>query len=409
MRKMSLLIAFLVAVVSGGWILSGQPWFISWVGAKTGIELPEASPSPTQSAAGATLAQKPVQEPTQEATDTDQADANQDVAQDIQRVQTVTSMTRNYLAQIRLTGESAPSRTVALRAETNGRVARVKGNIGDLVRAGTVLVALDLDGRPAKLAQAQAFLKQAEIESEAAGKLASKGFQSDVRRLEAEATLARARAELDAIERDMQKTAITAPFDAIISARHVEIGDYLTSGDTTIELADLDPVLVSAQIPERDYGRIQNQAPVQLKFIGQPLIDARVTRISPVSDQRTRSFRIEIETPNPDIKLAAGMTVGLDVSLTSSQAHKISPAWLTLNNLGQVGIKSVGPDDIVLFHPVSILSDRAEGMWVTGLEAPLPETLDVISVGQEFAGTGTRVLPTASLNVFGGALDEQGG
>ena len=399
MRKMSLLIAFLVAVGSGGWILSGQPWFISWVGAKTGIELPDSAAQPVQQPV--TTENVSQETSAQEATP-------QEIAQDVQRVQTVTSRTRNYLAQIRLTGESAPSRTVALRAETNGRVARVKGNIGDLVRAGTVLVALDLDGRPAQLAQAQAFLKQAEIESEAAAKLASKGFQSDVRRLEAEATLARARAELDAIERDMEKTAITAPFDAIISARHVEIGDYLSSGDTTIELADLDPVLVTAQIPERDYGRIQNRSPVELKFIGQPVIEARVTRISPVSDQRTRSFRIEIETPNPEIKLAAGMTVGLDVSLTSSQAHQISPAWLTLNNLGQVGIKSVAPDNSVLFHPVSILSDRAEGMWVTGLETPLPETLEVISVGQEFAGTGTRVLPTASLNVFDG-LDGKSG
>ena len=71
-------------------------------------------------------------------------------------------------------------------------------------------------------------------------------------------------------------------------------------------------------------------------------------------------------------------------------AHRLPQSALTLNNDGQLGVRLVGPDDIVAFAPVEVLRDEVDGIWVSGL----PERADVIVVGQDFVTRGVRVKPT---------------
>jgi multidrug efflux system membrane fusion protein len=63
---------------------------------------------------------------------------------------------------------------------------------------------------------------------------------------------------------------------------------------------------------------------------------------------------------------------------------------LTLNNEGQLGVRTVGTGNVVDFVPVRILRDTSEGVWVDGLS----ESVDVIVVGQEFVTRGVTVAPT---------------
>lgn len=70
-------------------------------------------------------------------------------------------------------------------------------------------------------------------------------------------------------------------------------------------------------------------------------------------------------------------------------AHFISPAILTLNEAGVLGVRSVDENDVVQFHPVQVLSDTSEGTWITGL----PKQINLITVGQEFVKDGEKVLP----------------
>ena len=82
-------------------------------------------------------------------------------------------------------------------------------------------------------------------------------------------------------------------------------------------------------------------------------------------------------------------------------AHRVSPAVLSLSNDGEIGIKAVDEDGIVLFYPVEILGGTEDLIWVGGL----PETLDMIVVGQEFVLDGQQVQPVSvdDIVVGGGA------
>ena len=71
-------------------------------------------------------------------------------------------------------------------------------------------------------------------------------------------------------------------------------------------------------------------------------------------------------------------------------AHLLPASVLTLNDDGTLGIRSVTSDSTAAFLPVTLLRDTREGVWLAGL----PETVDVITLGQEYVENGVRVIPT---------------
>ena len=68
------------------------------------------------------------------------------------------------------------------------------------------------------------------------------------------------------------------------------------------------------------------------------------------------------------------------------KAHFLSPAALTLNELGELGVKTVKSDK-VQFHKVQIIDDTQQGVWLTGL----PDEVELIIVGQEFVQSNQKV------------------
>jgi multidrug efflux system membrane fusion protein len=60
---------------------------------------------------------------------------------------------------------------------------------------------------------------------------------------------------------------------------------------------------------------------------------------------------------------------------------------LSLNEAGEVGVKTVNSDDVVEFYPVSIIQAETGGVWVTGL----PDITRIITVGQGFVREGEIV------------------
>ncbi len=83
------------------------------------------------------------------------------------------------------------------------------------------------------------------------------------------------------------------------------------------------------------------------------------------------------------------MTAELRLPAAERPAHRLSPAALTLSDAGAVGVKTVDADGRVRFREVEILADEPQGVWVAGL----PETVTLITVGQEFVTEGQRVRP----------------
>ncbi|WP_019593772.1 hypothetical protein [Thioalkalivibrio sp. ALM2T] len=114
--------------------------------------------------------------------------------------------------------------------------------------------------------------------------------------------------------------------------------------------------------------------------------------VSRVAEPGTQTFRVEIAVPNPDEALPSGISAGVEIPTAVVQAHKLSPAWMGLDDAGRVGVKTVDAADRVVFHAVEVIRAAVDGVWVTGL----PETARVITIGHGFVTDGERVRPQAT-------------
>ena len=65
----------------------------------------------------------------------------------------------------------------------------------------------------------------------------------------------------------------------------------------------------------------------------------------------------------------------------------ISPAILSLNDQGKLGVRTVTVDNRVEFKEINILEDTKSGMWVSGLG----EDARIITLGQEYVFQGQTV------------------
>jgi len=284
-------------------------------------------------------------------------------------------------------GRTAPARIVELNAETDGRVMLVGVDRGDRFDSGDVIVQLDERDRNARLAQAEATVKQRELEYAARAKLKGDSYVSEAQLQEAEALLETAKAELTRARLDIDYMVVRAPFDGALQERLVEVGDFVKLGDPVATIVDDRTLIVSAGIAEYEAHFVKKGGRGSATLATGETVNGIIRYIAPVADEATRTFNVELEFDNADGALRAGMTAELSIPAETLFAHKISPSLLTLDEQGNLGVKTVDEDGKVLFHPASVAKSSSEGVWISGL----PYSATIITVGQGFVNEGSIV------------------
>jgi multidrug efflux system membrane fusion protein len=299
------------------------------------------------------------------------------------RHQIAEEFTRNIIVN----GRTAPARIVELNAETDGRVIGVGVERGDRFDAGDVIVKLDQRDRRARLAQAEATVKQRELEFEARAKLKGNSYVSEAQLQEAKALLATAKAELTRARLDIDYMVIRAPFAGALQDRQVEVGDFVKLGDAVAVIVDDRTLIIKASIAEYEAHLVKKGGPGSAKLATGQTVNGTIRYIAPVANQATRTFDVELEIDNADGALRAGMTAELVIPAETIYAQKVSPSLLTLDDNGDLGIKVVNESGIVEFHAADIAMSSSDGVWIAGL----PHSATIITVGQGFVNEGAIV------------------
>ena len=289
---------------------------------------------------------------------------------------------------VHLTGHTAASRSVMLKSEIDGPVAELPVERGAMVAEGAVIARIDPEDRRARLAEAEALLRQRQVEHDAAKKLNERGFKGDIALAEAAAKLDAARAAAKRAQIEMGNTVVTAPFGGVVEERPVELGSYVKTGDPVATIVDLDPLRVVGYVTENEIAGIRAGAPGEAVLPGGGVVAGTLAFVSSVADQTTRTFRVELEIANAAGTMAEGLTSEIRIPTGIAQAHLISLSLLSLADDGRVGVKAVDERGIVRFLPVRVLGNAEPGtVWVAGL----PERVRLITVGQEFVTDGEAV------------------
>ncbi len=284
-------------------------------------------------------------------------------------------------------GITEASRTVEVRARTNGIVENQSFDDGDRVKTGDLLCQLDTGARTAQMAKAEAQLASAKRDLDATVKLASSNFAAKAKVASDKAAMELAQAELSQIELDMKWTRINSPIDGVLRGKPAQSGNYLQAGSMCATLHVMDPLIVAAQLPERLLPNVTEGMLAGAKLVTGETVQGKITSIAMSSDRETRTFRVELEITNKGEQLREGITAELYINLPSVTAHKLPASALTLNDEGLLGARIVVDGKMVKFAPLEIVSQESDGVWVKGLSA----TAMLIVEGQDFVVDGQIV------------------
>lgn len=312
----------------------------------------------------------------------------------VEEQQPVTVRVRRFLAEQRQAELTVRARTeadarVRVKAETRGLVEAMPFAKGAEVQAGDVVCRIEEGARQARVLRTEAQVAQAQLDYDAAAQLKTRGFAAETRVRALKAALDAARAELAEAKLDIDRTQLKAPFSGILDEENAEIGDFLDAGMACVTIVAADPMLVVGQVSEREVGLLRTGMSGTAKLVTGETVDGRLRYIATTAAAETRTFRIELEVPNPGGTLRDGVTAELKLPLAPQRAHRFSPAILTLNDAGQIGVRMVDEQNIVQFVPVEVLSMAPDAVWVAGL----PEAATLITVGQEYVADGEAVRP----------------
>ena len=344
----------------------------------------------------------------------------------------IRSQAREIDSAVVLRGQTEAFRQVDLRAETSGQVVSEPLRKGTMVDEGDRLCQIDPGTRDAALAEAQARfaeaqarvpeararlteaqsrLEEAQINDRAAQALSQDGFASQTRVASTKAAVSSAEAAVEsarsglatsrssiqsaeaavaAAEKEIERLTITAPFAGLLETDTAELGSLLQPGSLCATVIQLDPVMLVGFVPETEVSRVKTGALAVADLASGGRVEGEVVFLSRKADPATRTFRVDIRVPNPDLTLRDGQTAEITISADGTRAHLLPQSVLTLNDEGTLGVRLVTDDNEAGFAAVSLLRDTANGVWLSGL----PDTADVITIGQEYVTDGVKVDPT---------------
>jgi membrane fusion protein (multidrug efflux system) len=264
-------------------------------------------------------------------------------------------------------GTASARESVSITAKLSEKVAQVRFDSGDVVRAGDVLVVLSDRAEVAGLNEAAASYREAQLLFERQQSLAQRQLiaasQFDAQR----ATRDAAKAKLDQLRAQLSDRVISAPFDGVLGLRQVSPGSLVTPGTVITTLDDISRIKVDFSVPERNLSLLAEGQAVVAASDAYPGEQFRgtVTSVGSRVDPVTRSLAARAEFDNPERKLRPGML--LKVRLQQAARTTLQVPELSLQQVGQQAfLFRVGVDDKVEQVPVRI-GERRPG-WVEILE-----------------------------------------
>nr|WP_321462445.1 efflux RND transporter periplasmic adaptor subunit [uncultured Cohaesibacter sp.] len=294
-------------------------------------------------------------------------------------------VTKTFTAE----GQAQPDRKASVRAQASGEVIELKAEKGDTLEANQDIAILATRELDAKVLEAQEELSQTQEDFDVAQSLFDKGVATAARLREARATLATSKAQLTQAEEALKAAIIRAPFAGRLDTLDLDIGSYVLIGTEIGVILDTNPLKIIIQVPQQSLAQIKEGQTATVKFITGEERQGTIAYVSRDADSETRTFRAEIIVANPDGAIPSGLSVQVRIPTEQVEAHFISPAILSLSEDGRLGLKAMDVENKVIFYEVVVERAQQDGVWVSGL----PESVDLITIGQGFVAEGETVSP----------------
>lgn len=211
---------------------------------------------------------------------------------------------------------------VDITSEVSGIVEAINFKSGQMVNKGDLLVTLNDNPEVADLANFESQLKLAKMKFNRAQKLLAKGAFSSQQYDEAQAGLQEAQANVDKTKAIIAQKNITAPFAGKLGIRLINLGQFITPGQTKmVTLQSLDPLYIHFYLPEQDLRlvHVNQKITYTVESYAGEAFTGKVVAIDSKVDPQTHNVLIQAIVSNKALHFFPGMYANVKVILPSQQ------------------------------------------------------------------------------------------
>lgn len=321
-----------------------------------------------------------------------------------------------------LPGDVQAMEEITIYPRTTGYVKRWLVDIGDEVTEGQLLAEIDTPEVRAQYQQSEAALAESKATLERAratanlakitterlrGLVAKKNVaQQELDDAEnnlsvalanirvAEATIEANKASLQHIQELLTFSEIRSPFAGTVTARHIDTGKLVTSGNGTgqalFQVARTNPVRVFVNVPQIFApGVVKDlKAEVYSRELPGRVFQGVVTRTARAIDPLTRTLLTEVQVPNEDHALLTGSYVQVKMEVERQSPPLLIPPSSLIFNSGGTQIAVVGPEDQVELRVVDVVGDFGKEI---GIASGLTESDRVVINPGDRMSAGVKV------------------
>ena len=248
-------------------------------------------------------------------------------------VKVVNPQQRSFTSTLQIIGNALPNKQVNIHAMEGGFLSELKKDIGDKVQKGDILAVLNNPELTRELEINKVAKQVAEANYLRFKKVITKTPElTTLQEFEkVEATYLMANAKYKAtINRD-SLLSIRAPFSGMITTRNVELGALIQSGINNanaaalFEIMDMEIIRLTIALPETEVDNISKGMQAEISFTELPgeQFSAQVSRMANAIDNRNKTMQVQLDIPNRNGKIKAGMYANVAIQLQST-GDKIS-------------------------------------------------------------------------------------
>lgn len=324
--------------------------------------------------------------------------AQDDDAAQASALRTVAALTpvfEDHAREIRISGVTGADKRTVLAARSDGIIAALPIAQGDTVTEDQIVMTVEGADVAAAVMTAEATLAQRTQELEVAEKLFETGNTAELQLIKVRADKAAAEAALSQAQAAADRLNLRAPFAGIVDQVEVELGEWVQTGTPIATVLSLDPIVVRAEVSEVDIGFVSVDDRASIRLVTGEQLDGRVRHVAREASPQTRTYPVEVELPNPDGTVPAGMTAEVSLYTSPERAVTVPRSVITLSTEGELGLRIVNPDNVAHFASVELIDDTPEGLVLTGV----PDDARIIVLGQDLVRDGetVRVKDAASI------------
>lgn len=260
---------------------------------------------------------------------------------------------------ISVPGEVMGARDAMLSSALGGYVEAVAVHPGEVVQQGALIARVDSEIHGASYEMAAARVTLAESELDRVVRMGDLAAPAQKERAETEVAIARAQRAQSAAQ--SRRATVRAPFSGVIGDTFVEVGEVAGPGTPIARLVQLDPVVVSLSVPDRDVVSLREGMRASVTATARAgSIEGTVHRIAATADSKTRAFLVEVMVPNADHSLLPGMIARVDIEGGGGGQAMIVPQDWVVTRLDGAGV-FLDDGGVARWRPVvlgDVLRDR---------------------------------------------------